>query len=162
MTQEKRGRCLGLLQWEEVVALWRNGYGDSPLPALCRGVCQEVSTATWVTAWEEVVGSRREGLGTWQSLRLLLVAPPSWRLAGVSRRCRLGQARCQYSLVSRYAAVSPQLMTFLESRQQMLKRVGSRVPCAQGGAQGGQCASFFAPQILLADWAFQEERKQLH
>lgn len=65
------------------------------------------STAAWVTAREDAVGSRGEGLGMWRSLGLSLVAAPGWRLAGESRRCRLGQARYQHSLAFRYAAVPP-------------------------------------------------------
>lgn len=53
---------------------------------------------------------------------------------------------------------------FLESRQQMPKRVRSSSALCIGSSTGRQVFEplCLPPQLLLAAWASQEERKQLH
>lgn len=80
--REARGTVWAYCHGQSLLCL---GAVDVETPSLlCAGFWGHpgCGTAAWVTVREDSVGSRVEGLGTWQSQGLLLVAAPSWRLAG--------------------------------------------------------------------------------
>lgn len=97
-------------------------------------------TAAWVAVRQDAVGSRVEGLGTWQSQGLLLPGGCS-QLEKWKVQTGAGQVPAQPCL--QVCCSLPQQMTFLESRQPTPERVKSRVPCALGAPPGGRSASPF-------------------